>query len=239
MTVTQPRFFIDVSSALLQRVGLLLALIMTAVAAFAAGTGIGAAPPVTVTTNVLPTISLSDPAAINPSPAPSADAVWTGGTPDILNFGEIGPAETGEASLTWTVTTDNPTGYQLTVSNASGVAPMLKSGSNSIDDMSTTPTNRTSLMTQTQFGFSAGDRVGHSQASVNYAASPWGTTGGAGTQGELYRSIPVGGTKAAEQVAGPLTNDPVTLNFLMIHSASDSPAAGSYAGTLQVTASTI
>jgi hypothetical protein len=199
-------------------------------------TGIGAAP-VTVQTSVLSTISLSEPAAINPAPAPSAGTTWTPGNPDVLNFDELGPGTTGEASLTWQVTTTSPTGYQVLVANASGVAPLMKSGANSIDDMPGVPADRATLMTDSQFGMSAGDRVAHNQASVDFAGTPWGANGT--TQGELYGSIPVGGAKVAERTSGPHTNDPFTLNFLAIHANGDSPAAGAYTGTIQITASTI
>ena len=83
----------------------------------------------------------------------------------------------------------------------------------------------------------AGDAAGHSEASVNYAGTPWGTTGGSGTQGTLYRGIPLGGMTVAERTSAQAM-DPFTLVFSAVSVASQPAAPGSYAGTVRLTATT-
>lgn len=202
------------------------------------GTGFGASSASsskTVTATVLATISLSDPTAINSSPAPTAGTTWTDGGTNQLGLGELQPTDTAQASLTWKVTTSSSTGYQVTLANA-GTAPLMKSGANSLADMPTSPAALDA--TKSHFGVAAGDPVNHGEGAVAFAGTPWGTTGGSGSQGTLFRSIPTAGMVVASRTSGQ-TNDPFTLTFTATSVASQPVSTGSYTGTARITASVI
>jgi hypothetical protein len=209
----------------------------TLILAGLADTGIGAtslSDQKTVTATVASMITLTDPVALDSGSA--ADVTWSAGSPDVLNLGEVGAGETTTASFTYRVTTTSPTGYTLQVSNV-GSAPLMQgSGGISIPDMGAAPA---ALVTTTSaFGLAAGDKTGHNQASVNYAGTPWGTTGGGGTQGTLYRGIPVAGATVAQQAA-PSANDPTTLNLAAINANNSLLAPGAYTGLMRVTPSAV
>jgi hypothetical protein len=209
------------------------------------GFGVTTTSPI-VTADVPLTLSLADPTAIDAAPAPVNGPIFTGGSPDTLNLGDLTGSEDATASLTWLTSTNNPNGYSLTIENT-GAAPLLQPSVGGFADMDTTLrplsdyadcTGPIAAASVSSFGVSAGDAVGHSQASVNYAGTPWGTTGGGGTQGTLYRNIPVGGALVG-QVNTPAKDSPTTLNFAALIRACDPVSQGAYAGTARVTALTL
>jgi len=215
----------------------LLALALFALAA-TAGTGIGAtslSTTKTVTATVLASIALADPTALDTSPAPTAGTAWTDAATNLLVLGELQPTDVASASATWRVTTSNPTGYQVTLSNT-GAAPLMRSSAGTMADM---PDSPAALDTsKSHVGVAAGDAVGHAQGAVSFTGTPWGSAGAGGTQGTLYRGVPAAGMIVASRTSGEL-NDPVTLNFAATTAASQPVPPGAYAGTVRVTAATI
>ena len=87
----------------------------------------------------------------------------------------------------------------------------------------------------TQFGVALGDAATDSEASVNFALSPWVT---GGQQGELFRGVPTSSMVVAQRTS-PQTNDPFTVTFAVASTTGQQPPAGAYAGTVQLTASVI
>lgn len=223
------------------RVGMLraagwLLLAMTCLA-LVSGTGIGASSSTVVPyINVDQSISITDPTATNVAPAVTNGATWTPGAPDVLNLGELSGSEVASASLTWKVSTNSLGGYTVLLSNPGAAPVMQPGGASGIDDMGSTPA--AIVTTTSAFGVAVGDAVGHAEGSTNYAANPWGTTGGGGTQGTLYRGVPVAGMQVAQRGA-PVSSDPVTLNFAAVSAASDLPAMGVYSGTVRLTATAL
>lgn len=204
-------------------------------------TGFGAgSESATIGTTVNETISLTEPSAIDTTPDPTNNSTWTPGSPSTLRLGTdegdgdlVGQSQ-ASASLTFTVTTNANGGYELQVANARGSGAVLQTADNvAFPDISDTPA---ALDTDvTAFGMAVGDSINHDQVSVdNIASSPWGTTGGSGTQGTLYRGIPTAGVIIATQ-ATAVENDPVTLNFVANLSSSQPQPPGAYTGSLTMT----
>ena len=212
------------------------AMLATVGLAAVAGTGFGAGPLSTtknVQVNVLASISLTDPVALDAGS--DAGTTWTPGSADVLNLGELQPTDQAKAAATWRVTTSNPTGYAVTVTNA-GPAPMMRSAGGSMADMPAAPAPLD--LTKTHFGVAAGDAAGHAQTSTSYTGSPWGSTGASGTQGTLYAGIPSGGSLQVAGSSAGADSDPFTLNFAAITAASQPLASGAYTGTARITAYT-
>ncbi len=194
------------------------------------------------TANVVSTLSLTDPAAKGADPgvcgaalAPldtddCTDVTFAGGASKVLKLGSLVGADVQAGALRWTVTTTNPTGYRVLMQNP-GAAPLMRSGSASIADMSTsTLVPATGVDDATHFGVAMGDEASDAEGSI---PASWET--GTGGQGELFSGIPTAGMVVAERTT-PQTNDPFTATFAVASVAGQQPAPGSYAGTVLVTA---
>lgn len=211
-----------------------------------ASTGFGATTTTQApTAQVMGTLSLTDPTAKGAEPPVCTDALapldtddctdvtFTGGPTKLLNLGSLAGSDVQAGSLRWMVTTTNPTGYRVLMSNA-GTAPLLTTGTETIADMQTSPlVPAASVDDATHFGVALGDPVADNESAV---PSSWATATGA--QGELFSGIPTTGLVVAERVT-PQTNDPFTATFAVAAVAGQQPAAGSYAGTVRVVASAI
>ena len=200
------------------------------------GSGFGATSAsntVIVTTNIADTISLIQPASLDASPAPTAGATWTAGSPSSINLGQLQGSVVRSASATWKVSTNSVNGYSLTLTNPAS-APVMKSGTNTYPDMCTVGGGcPAALSTATSaFGVAVGDSTGHSQLAV---PALWGTTGGGGTQGTQFAGIPVGGMTIGLRGAA-ISNDPVTLNFAAVSNSLNLRPPGIYAGSILLTA---
>lgn len=223
---------------------------MLALAAIsAAATGFGA----TTTTllpsaNVLGTLSMSDPTAKGADPALCTDAVaaldtdncgdvtFSGsGASKVLKLGSLSGTDVQAGSLTWQVSTTNPTGYVVRMSNA-GSAPLLRSASSTIPDMATSPLVALAAVDDaTHFGVAMGNGATDAEGAVNYAGSPWVT---GGQQAELYSGIPAAGMDVCRRTTAQ-SNDPCTATFVAASIASQPPTPGSYAGTVRMVASAL
>lgn len=188
-----------------------------------------------------PVAKSADPPVCTDSLAPldtddCADVAFTGGGTKVLDLGSLSGTDVQAGSLRWLVTTTNPAGYTVTMSNA-GPAPLLSGSAGSIPDMQAAPfVPAGSVDDATHFGVAMGDPTADNESAVSYAASPWVTAGG--QQGELFTGIPVGGMVVAQR-GTPQTNDPVTATFAAASIASQQPAPGSYAGTVRIVAAAI
>jgi hypothetical protein len=192
---------------------------------------------VIVATDVEPTISITDPAGINPAPAPQNGTAYVAGSPGKIDLGELVGTEQATGSATWRITTNAPNGYSLSVAStrATGTVLQTTTGS-SFPDMSETPGPIDP--NASRFGIAIGDPIGHSEGAVSFGGSQWGSLGGGGSQGTLYRNVPFAGIPIARRNA-PITNDPVTINFAATLAASQPLTAGSYTGAVRLTASTL
>jgi hypothetical protein len=230
------------------RAASLVLVALALVAITCAGTGFGAtSATVNPTANVLGTISLTDPVALDATPpvctdalAPldtddCADVAFTPGVSKTLKLGSLSGTDVQAGALRWMVTTSSATGYRVHMSNA-GSAPLLRSSGGSIADMQTSPlVPAGSVDDATHFGVAMGDAAADNQSAVDFPGSPW--VNGA-QQGELFSGIPVAGMVVAER-STPQTNDPFTATFAVAAIASQQPAPGSYAGTVRITAGII
>lgn len=215
------------------RIGLVLGVLVLA----CAGTGVGATTDdVVVGTSVEPVISITEPTGLDPAPAPQNGTAWVAGLPPKIDLGELQGTEVATGSATWKVDTNAPNGYSLTMTSTRADAPLLRGTAGNFPDMPDTPSALNPNISA--FGVAIGDSVGHAQAAVAFAGSPWGTTGPGGTQGQLYRSVPSAGMQIAGRTA-PAAADPVTVNFAATLSANQAIPAGAYSGTIRITASTL
>jgi hypothetical protein len=222
--------------------------VLTALVLVAAGTGFGATDSTQLpSANVVGTLSLTDPAAKSADPPVCTDAgapldtdncgdvTFTGGSSKVLRLGSLSGSDVQAASLRWTVTTTNATGYRVHMSNV-GAAPLLRSAGSTIPDMSTGPLVPAGAVDDaTHFGVAMGDPAADNEGAVSYTGSPWVT---GGQQGELFSGIPASGMVVAERT-GARTADPFTATFAVASVASAQPASGSYAGTVRVVASAL
>lgn len=216
----------------------------------ASATGFGASSAtVTPSASVVGTLTLSDPTTLNAAPPVCTDAIapldtddctdvrYTASPAKALSLGSLSGADVQAASLTWTVTTTNPSGYQVVMSNGGG-APLMSGPAGTIPDMQSSPMVPASAVDDaTQFGVAIGNPTSDNETSVTYAGSPWVTS--SGQQGELFRGIPTaaaGGVQVAGRL-GPQVDDPFTATFAAASIPSAQPAAGAYSGTISVTAS--
>lgn len=222
---------------------------LVACAVAASGTGFGAASTGTssASANLVGTLSMSDPTGVaTSSPVCSravatedtdgcADVTYAGSPQRVLGLGALTGNDVQAGSLTWRVTTTNPTGYVVHMSNP-GAAPLLRSSAGSIADMPGSPIPATAVDDATHFGVAMGDAAADGEGAVAFGGSPWITA--AGQQGELFRSVPTGGMVVAQRTA-PQSNDPVTATFAAASLATTPPTPGAYSGTIQLVASAL
>jgi hypothetical protein len=218
-------------------------------ALLAASTGFGATTSTVLpNTNLVGMLALTDPATKGTDPPVCTDAVapldtdnctdttFTPGAGKVLRLGALSGSDVQAASLTWSVTTTNPSGYRVHMSNA-GAAPLLRSSGSTIADMQTSAplVPAAAVDDATHFGVAMGDPAADNQSAVDFPGSPWVASG---QQGELFSGIPTAGMVVAER-AIPQTNDPFTATFAAASIASQPPAPGSYAGTVRIVASAL
>lgn len=230
------------------RIGSGVVVVLVAAALMASGTGFGATNSTQLpSANVVGTLSLTDPGAKNADPplctdagAPldtdnCSDVTFSGGSNKVLRLGALSGSDVQAGSLTWRVTTTNPTGYRVHMSNV-GAAPLMRSSASTIADMSTGPlVAASSVDDATHFGVAMGDPAADNEGAVSYPSSPWVA---GGQQGELFSGIPVSSMVVAER-ASAQTNDPFTATFAIASTAGAQPAPGSYAGTVRLVASAL
>lgn len=225
-------------------------LVLLACACILAGaTGFGATTSTqTPSATVVGMLALTDPTAKSADPplctaalAPidtdaCSDVTFTTGATKVLDLGELSGSDVQAGSLKWLVTTTNPTGYEVQMSNP-GAAPLLQGSAGSIPDMATSPlVPAASVPDATQFGVAIGDPATDSEAAVAFTGSPWVTSGG--QQGELFSGIPSTGMVIAQQTA-PVSNDPFTATFAVAAVAGQQPLPGSYGGTVRLVATAL
>lgn len=205
--------------------------------AIVGGTGFGASSDSeTVSLWVDGTISITEPTGLDNSPSPSSGVIYLAGTPGTLKLGALKGQQQATGSLTYRITTNHPIGYVVILSNGRSGGSVLQSATGaSFPDMGDTPGTINS--TVSSFGVSIGDAATHAQGSVGLVSgSPWGTTGG--TQGTLFRGVPSAGMVIATRSSG-IDSDPFTINVAANLSTAQPLTAGSYTGTMNITASTL
>lgn len=201
----------------------------------------------TPSANVVGVLALTDPTAKSADPPVCTDALapldtddcgdvtFTGGATKLLNLGALSGSDVQAGSLRWTVTTTNPTGYRVHMSNA-GAAPLLQGSAGSIADMQTSPLVPASAVDDaTHFGVAMGDPAADNESAVAFTGSPWVN---AGQQGELFSGIPAAGMVVAERLT-PQANDPFTATFAVAAVIGQQPTPGTYSGTVRLVASAI
>jgi hypothetical protein len=217
-------------------------------ALLAASTGFGASSSTVLpSTSVVGILALTDPTAKGVDPPVCTDAVapldtdncadtsFTPGAGKVLRLGALSGSDVQAASLTWSVTTTNPAGYRVHMSNA-GPAPLLRSSGSTIADMQSSPLVPAAAVDDaTHFGVAMGDPAADNQSAVDFPGSPWVK---GGRQGELFSGIPTAGMVIAQR-AIPQTSDPFTATFAAASIASQPPAPGAYAGTVRIVASAL
>ena len=222
--------------------------VLATVALLTSATGFGATDSTQLpSANVVGTLALTDPTSKSADPPVCTDAgapldtdncgdvTFTGGSSKVLRLGSLSGSDVQAGALRWTVTTSNPTGYRVHMSNV-GVAPVLRASGSTIADMSTGPLVPASAVDDsTHFGVAMGDPAADSEGAVSYTGSPWVT---GGQQGELFSGIPTTGMVVAERTSAQ-TADPFTATFAATSTASAQPPSGSYAGTIRLVASAL
>ncbi len=198
-----------------------------------AGTGFGATTAsVQPQTQVDPTISITEPTALDSG---STGTSWTSGSPSTVDLGHLQGQGTATATATWKVTTNNPTGYLAQLQNTGTGAVLTGAGSATFPDMGASPAALNAGVSA--FGVAVGSPTTHAQvAPGNLPGQPWGTTGG--TQGTLFAGVPPTGV-AVGSSATAITGDPITVTLGANLSATQPLAATSYSGTLRLTATTL
>jgi len=219
--------------------------VLTCVGLFAS-TGFGATTSSpTPTANVVATLSMADPVAKSADPGVCAaalapldtddctDVSFVGGISKVLRLGSLSGSDVQAGALRWSVTTTNLSGYRVVMSNA-GTAPLLKTTSASIADMSTSSLVPAAAVDDaTHFGVAMGDEASDGEGSIPAAFET-----ASGQQGEMFSGIPATGMVVAERTT-PQTNDPFTTTFAVASVAGQQPAPGSYAGTIRLVASVL
>lgn len=212
----------------------------------AAGTGFGATSgSEDVSANLIGSLSMSEPVAAAPNPictrtvAPTdtdgcTGVAYNGGADHVLNLGSLSSTDVQAGSLTWRVTTTNPAGYTVRMSNT-GAAPMLHSSAGNIADFPATPISASAAVGTTGFGVAMGDAAADSEGAVAFPSSPWLS---GGHQGAMFAGIPAAGITIAQRSTAT-ASDPFTATFAASSVASSAPAAGSYSGTVSVIASAL
>jgi hypothetical protein len=184
----------------------------------------------------------ADPPVCTPALAPldtngCAGVTFTGEPAKVLNLGSVSGSDVQAGSLRWQVTTTNPFGYRVHMSNA-GPAPLLQGPAGSIPDMQTAPmVPAAAVDDSTHFGVAMGNPATNNESAVSYVGSPWVL--GDGTQGAVFSGIPTGGGIVIAERMTAQANDPFTATFAVAAIASQQPAPGSYAGTVRIVASAL
>jgi hypothetical protein len=223
--------------------------VLTLLALFAS-TGFGANSAVILPgASIDSSLTLTDPSAQGATPPVCTDAVspldtddcsdvsYSAATPRTLRLGSLSGTDVQAASLRWLVTTTHPSGYTVRMTNPT-TGPLLRSTTSSIPDMQSSPTvPATAVDDATHFGVALGDPGTDNEAAVDFTSSPWVTA--SGQQGELFRGIPSGSDIVVAERITPQVNDPFTATFALASVAGQQPVAGSYAGTVRLTASVI
>lgn len=230
----------------LQIPAVFLCLLLAIVAA--SGTGFGANTSTqTVSAQLQSTISMSNPDSVSTAiplctktlaPADTDacnDVTFTTAPAQALSLGSLSGADVQAGALTWRVTTTNPAGYVVRMSNA-GSAPVMRSSAGTIADMPDTPISASAVAGSTHFGVAMGNPSTNNETSVSFAGSPWVTS--SGQQGSLFRSVPVSGMVVAQKTA-PATNEPFTATFAAASIVKAIPPTGAYSGNVSVVASTL
>jgi hypothetical protein len=226
-----------------------LAALAASALVLASATGFGATGSTqTPSATLLGMLALTDPVAKSADPpvctaalAPldtdgCADVAFAGGASKVLDLGSVSGSDVQAGSLRWQVTTTNPFGYRVHMSNA-GPAPLLQGTAGSIPDMSTSPmVPAAAVDDSTHFGVAMGNPATSNESAVSYGGSPWVL--GDGTQGAVFSGIPTGGMVIAERTTAQ-ANDPFTATFAVAAIAGQQPAPGSYAGTVRIVASAL
>lgn len=215
---------------------------LVAFAVVASGTGMGAATSNRdVSTTLVGSLSMSEPVAAAANPICSrpvdTDACsavsFLGGAERVLSLGSLSGTDVEAGSLTWRVTTTNPAGYTVRMSNV-GAAPLLRGTAGAIADYPSAPVSADAAAGMTGFGVAMGS-AGAPEPAVGYPSSPW--VGAAG-QGSMFAGIPGAGIKVAERNTAT-ASDPFTATFAASSVPGSAPAAGSYSGTVSVVASAL
>jgi hypothetical protein len=221
-----------------------VALCVGSFALVASGTGFGASSNTTdVSTNLIGSLSMSEPvgAAQNPICTRAvaatdtdgcADVAYAGGADHVLNLGTLSGVDTQAGSLTWRVTTTNPAGYTVRMSNT-GAAPMLRGASGSIPDYPAAPISAAAAVGTTGFGVAMGDAAA-AEPAVAYPSCPWVN----GAQGGMFAGIPPTGITIAQRSTA-VASDPFTATFAATSVPATAPAQGSYSGAVSVVASAL
>lgn len=226
------------------RTAMVLVGLLLLVSVWAASTGFGATTSTQLpNANVLGTLSMTDPTIKNGDPAVCTDAVapldtdncgdtsFAGtGASKVLRLGALSGTDVQAASLTWTVSTTNPTGYVVRMSNA-GTAPLLRSSGGTIADMSTTSlVPQAAVDDATHFGVAMGNATSDSEpVEAAFVSS--------GQQAELFSGIPTAGMDVCRRTVA--STDPCTATFAAASVSSSPPPPGSYAGTVRMVASAL
>lgn len=226
-----------------------LLLLGGAIVVLASGSGFGATTgTLNPSTNLVGMLALTEPSTKSTDPPvctsalasldtdACSDVTYVGGASNVLRLGELAGSDVQAASLKWQVTTTNPFGYTVQISNA-GSAPFLQGSAGSIPDMQTAPplVPAASVDDGTHFGFAVGDPHLDNEASVDFPGSPWVQ---AGQQGELFSGVPTTPVEIARRTNAQ-SSDPFTLTFAAASVAQQQPATGSYAGTIRIVASAL
>lgn len=221
--------------------------VLAVLAAAVSGTGFGATSGNhDASANLVGSLSMADPAAVSTTTPVCSQTVATADTDGctdvafanatrVLTLGALSGNDVQAGSLTWKVTTTNPTGYVVHMSNAAA-APVMRSSGSTIADMPDTAIPASAVDDATQFGVAMGDPATDGEGAVSFPGSPWVTA--SGQQGELFRGIPSGGMIVAQRTSAQ-ANDPLTATFAAASVTSAPPAAGSYSGTVSLVASAL
>lgn len=225
------------------------ALLAALLALAASATGFGASDAtVTPSTQIVGMLALTEPSAKSADPplctdalAPldaddCADVSYVGGSAKALRLGSLAGTDVQAASLRWQVTTTNPFGYSVQLSNP-GPAPFLRGAAGSIPDMQVAAPFVTAAAVDdaTHFGFAVGDPHADNEAAVDFVGSPWVQ---GGQQGEVFSGVPTAPVEIARRTNAQ-ANDPFTITFAAASIAQQQPATGSYSGTVRIVASAL
>jgi hypothetical protein len=220
--------------------------VLVAVAASATGFGATTAT-VDPSAEVIGMLALTDPVVKSADPPVCTDALapldtddctdvtYAVGATKVLRLGSLSGSDVQAASLRWQVTTTNPFGYSVQMSNP-GAAPLLQGSAGSIPDMQSAPfVPAGSVDDATHFGVAMGDPFADNETAVDFGGSPWVASG---QQGELFRGVSTTPMEIARRATAQ-ANDPFTATFAAASVASQQPAPGAYAGTVRIVASAL
>jgi hypothetical protein len=162
--------------------------------------------------------------------------------PSDLNLASMGGVSGGssEGTTSWTVTTDNPAGYTMTI-NAS-TSPALTSGGNSFADYVPSTADPdytfTNAASDSSFGFSPEGTEVVTRFKDNTTSAC--NTGSAETSGKCWDGL----STTPKTIAGSATSNhtagsTVTVRFRAESGASHLQPAGTYNATVTITATTL